>query len=174
MDDAGSDSYIAAPALRLQRVPWSLDVRWIAPAFAVSAGVVLLTLLAWPVAALWRRWRKRRWSQDSGDRRKYLAVRLILLADAVVIVVTAVLFFTSLRDPTVLNDALDPLMLVFYALAWLGVFGAMLALWAAALFWRNGVGSRWSRIHHSLIAASCVMIAWFFLTFHVAGTTLSY
>src|SRR5262249_18821838 len=35
MDEAGSESYIAYPAIRLQRVPWSLDVRWIAPAFAV-------------------------------------------------------------------------------------------------------------------------------------------
>ncbi len=143
----------------------------IAPAFVVSAAVVLLTLLAWPVAALWRRWRKRRWSQDRGDRRKYLAVRLVLLVDAAVIVATAVLFII---DPTVLNDALDPLLLVFYALAWLGVFGAILTLWVAALFWRNGAGSRWSRIHHSLIAASNVMIAWFFLTFHIAGTTLTY
>jgi hypothetical protein len=126
------------------------------------------------VAALWRRWRKRRWSRDSGDQRRYLAVRLVLLVDAVVIVVTAVLYIMSLRDLTVLNDALDPLMLVFYALAWLGVLGAILTLWAAALFWRNGVGSRWSRIHHSLIAASSIMIAWFFLTFHIAGTTLTY
>jgi CubicO group peptidase (beta-lactamase class C family) len=174
MDDGGADSYIAAPAVRLQRVPRSLDVRWIAPALAVSAAVVLLTLLAWPVAALWRRWRKRRWSLDSGDRRKYLAVRLVLLVDAVVLVATAVVFIMSLTDLTVLNDALDPLMIVVYALAWLGVFGAIPTLWAAAVFWRNGVGSRWSRIHHSLIAASSVMIAWFFVTFHVAGTTLTY
>ena len=39
---------------------------------------------------------------------------------------------------------------------------------------RNGTGSRWSRVHHSLIAASSLMIAWFFLTFHIAGTTLIY
>jgi hypothetical protein len=61
-----------------------------------------------------------------------------------------------------------------YALAWLGVFGAIPALWAAIQFWRNGVGSRWSRIHHALLAASSAMLAWFFLTFHLAGTTLSY
>ena len=36
--------------------------------------------------------------------------------------------------------------------------GAILTLWAATLFWRHGVGSRWSRIHHTLIAASSVMI----------------
>ena len=66
----------------VQRVPWSLDARWIVPAFVASMAVILLTLLAWPVAALWRYWRKRRWSQDSGDRRRNLAVRMVLLVDA--------------------------------------------------------------------------------------------
>jgi hypothetical protein len=174
VDDIGSESYWAAPALRMQHVPWFLDVRWIAPAFIVSTAVVLLTLLAWPIGALWRLWRKKRWSQDSGDRRKYLAVRLVLLVDAVVIVAAAVFFTMAGSDPRILNETLDPLLLVLYALAWLGVFGAILTLWAAALFWRNGVGSRWSRVHHSLVAASSVMIAWFFATFHIAGSTLTY
>jgi CubicO group peptidase (beta-lactamase class C family) len=174
VDDAGSESYWAVPALRLQRVPWSLDARWIAPAFLVSTVVILLTLLAWPVAALWRYWRKKRWSQDSGDLRKHLAVRLVLLVDAAAIVASAALFIVGSTDLTTLNDALDPLLLALYALAWLGVVGAALTLWAAAAFWRKGVGSRWSRVHHTLIAASSVMIAWFFLTFHIAGTTLTY
>jgi CubicO group peptidase (beta-lactamase class C family) len=174
VDGVGSESYWAVPALRLQHVPRFLDVRWIAPTFIASTAVVLLTLLAWPVATLWRLWRKKRWSQERGDRRKYLAVRLVLFIDAVVIVAAAVFFIMAGSDPRILNDTLGPLLLVLYALAWLGVFGAMLTLWAAALFWRHGVGSRWSRIHHSLIAASSVMIAWFFVTFHIAGTTLNY
>jgi hypothetical protein len=174
MDDVGSESYFAAPAIRLQRVPWSLDVRWIGPAFVMSAAVALMTLLAWPVGALWRRWRKRRWSHDSGDRRKFLAVRLVLFIDVVVIIAAAVLLSMRFIDPRILDDALDPLLVVLYSLAWLGVFGAILTVWAATLFWRKGVGSRWSRIYHSLIAASSVMIAWFFVTFHIAGTTLNY
>jgi hypothetical protein len=47
-------------------------------------------------------------------------------------------------------------------------------VWAAATFWRDSVGTRWSRVHHTLIAASSVMMAWFFLTFRIAGTTLNY
>lgn len=86
VDDGSSESYFTMPALRLQRVPWSLDVRWIVPAFIVSTLIVALTLLAWPVAALWRRWRKQQSSQDSGVRRHYLAVRLVLLIDTIVIV----------------------------------------------------------------------------------------
>jgi CubicO group peptidase (beta-lactamase class C family) len=172
--DDGSKSYLAYPAIRFERVPWAIDARWIVPALVASTAVVLLTLLAWPVAALWRRWRKRRWSEDRGDRRRYLAVRLVLLVDTAVIVAAAAIFVMRFVDLSIFNDPLDRLLLVFYGLAWLGVFGAVLTLWAATRFWRNHVGGQWSRIHHSLIAASSVMIAWFFLTLHLAGTTLTY
>jgi hypothetical protein len=139
----------------------------------VITTVTPLTLLAWPIAALWRRWRKRQWG-SGGDRRRYLAVRLVMLVDTVVIIGNVTLFLMHFIDLSIFGDALDPMILVLYALAWLGVFGAFPTLWAATLFWRNGVGSLWSRVHHSLIAASIVMIAWFFVTFHLAGTTLNY
>jgi CubicO group peptidase (beta-lactamase class C family) len=174
VENEGSEPYIAAPATRLQRVPWSIDVRWVGPALAASAVVAVLTLLVWPFAAMWRRWRRKRWGGGSSDRRKFLAARLVLLVDVVVIAATAVLLFLSLADMTVLGDALDPLVLLVYALAWLGVLGAVPAVWAAATFWRDGVGTRWSRIHHTLIGASSVLMAWFFLTFRIAGTTLNY
>jgi CubicO group peptidase (beta-lactamase class C family) len=170
----GPEFYFALPAIRLQRVPGTLDARWIVPALVASAAVIALTLLAWPVAALWRRRYKRQWSDDPHDRRVYRAVRLVLLVDAAVIVAAAVLLVMSFVDLAVFSEALDPLLLVLYAFAWLGVLGAIVGPWAAASFWRRSVGSRWSRIHHSLIAASSVIIAWFFLTFHLAGTTLNY
>jgi CubicO group peptidase (beta-lactamase class C family) len=172
--NSGSESYLAQPAIFLQRVPWSADARWIVPGLVVSVAVVLLSLLAWPVAALWRRWRKRQWSQDRDDRRKYLAVRLVLLVDMFVIAAAAVLFAIRFADLSIFNDTLDPLLIALFAFAWFGVFGAIPALWTAIQFWRNSVGGRWSRVHHSLLAASSVMLAWFFLTFHLAGTTLSY
>ena len=124
VNEAGAESYLAQPSVRLQRVPSWLDARWIVPAFVFSFVVVLLTLLAWPFGALWRRWRGTRWSQDSGDRHKYLAVRLVLLVDATVIAATTALYTLATRDPTILGDALDPLLVALYGFAWLGVVGA--------------------------------------------------
>ena len=173
VDEDGSGSYLAVPAVPLQRVPWYLDIRWIAPALVVSAIVGRLSLLAWPFAALWRRWRHKPWSHDRGDRRDFLAVRLVLLVDTIVIAAVAVLFMMS-SDLTIFSPALDRPLLGLYALAWLGVFGALVSLWATIKFWRKGAGSRWSRVHHALLALSNVMLAWFFLTFHIAGTTLNY
>jgi hypothetical protein len=82
--------------------------------------------------------------------------------------------FVMSSDPTIFNDALDPWLLLLYAFGWLGVFGTALTLRAAVQFWRKGIGRRWSRVHHAQIAASNAMLAWFFLTFHIAGTTLNY
>jgi len=89
-------------------------------------------------------------------------------------VATAVLLGFAAVDPTVLGDGPDPLLLALYALAWFGVCGAAPTIWVAVVFWRTGAGSRWSRIHHTMIAASSVMLVWFFITFHIAGTTLDY
>jgi hypothetical protein len=63
---------------RLQRVPWWLDMRWIAPALAVSLVIAVGSLIASRIGALWRRRRKRRWTEDGGDRRCHLAARLVL------------------------------------------------------------------------------------------------
>lgn len=173
MDGEGSEPYFSWAAIHMQRVPWSLDARWIVPALLASTAIVFLTLLAWPINALWRRWRKKPWSQDLGELRKYRTVKLVLLVDAAVIIASAVLWFAS-EDFTILNDALDPLLIALYAFAWLGVLGVIPTLWIASEFCRNGIGSQWMRIHLTLIAASSLMIAWFFITFHIAGTTLNY
>src|SRR5262249_41736491 len=140
VEDAGWQPHIAQPGVQLQRVPWWLDARWIVPAFVVSMAVVFITLVAWPVAALGRRWRRRRWSENVADRRRFVGVRLVLLLDAVVIVATIVLFVMPFIDPTVFNDPLDPVILVLYGIAWLAVCGAISTLWTVIRFWRNGVG----------------------------------
>jgi hypothetical protein len=31
-----------------------------------------------------------------------------------------------------------------------------------------------ARVHHSLLAAAAVLLAWFYVTWHIAGVTLNY
>ncbi len=169
-----SGSYVATPAIQLQRLPLYLDARWILPALAASIVVMLLTVLGWPFAALWRRWHKKRFSESRAEVRLYRAARLFLLLDIIVILAIITLFALALADLTILNEALDFKLIALYIAAWIGVLGAIAVVWASVRFWRNGVGSRWSRIHHTLLAVSSVMIAWFFVVFRIAGTTLNY
>jgi hypothetical protein len=172
--ESESGSYIATPAVQLQRLPRYLDARWILPALAASIVVMLLTLLGWPFAALWRRWRKKRFSEARVDRRMHRAIRLVLLLDIIVVLAVITLYSLAIANLTILNDAQDPKLIALYIAAWIGVLGAIAVVWTAVRFWRSGVGSRWARIHHALLAASSVMIAWFFVVFRIAGTTLNY
>jgi hypothetical protein len=98
----------------------------------------------------------------------------VLLVDLIVILAAVVLFASTRADLTLLTDELDPVILALYAGAWIGVVGATAVVWASLRFWRNDAGGRWVRIHHTLLAASGVMIAWFFVVFRLAGTTLNY
>ena len=144
-----------------QRVPWYEDVGFIGAALAVSTLVLLRTLLAWPVAALRRCWRRTAWSESAVDRRLYAAARLVALVDVAVIVATLTLFALSKGDLTYLTDSLDPWLVIIYVLAWLGVVGAIPTIWIAVRFWRKGAGGWRTRAHHSLIAASTAFLAWF-------------
>jgi CubicO group peptidase (beta-lactamase class C family) len=169
-----SGPHIATPALQLQHLPPWLDVRWIMPAMEASIAVAAVTLLGWPFAALWRRWRKRKFSDEFIDRRLCRAVRLVLLVDLIVLLGAAVLFALATADLTLLTEKLDPVIFALYTAAWVGVVGTVVVVWAAVRFWRNGAGGHWVRIHHTLLAASSAMIAWFFVVFRIAGTTLNY
>jgi len=168
----GAEPYFTGAAQRLQRVPWPLDARWIVPAFLASVAFAFLSLLAWPIAALWRRWRKTPPSLPAADRRLRAIVRLALLVDLIVVAALAILSLKA--DISVYDDAFDPALIAIYALAWLGALGGAVALFAAIDFWRRRVGGAWTRIHQSGLAASALMIAYVFVTFHIAGTTLNY
>jgi hypothetical protein len=157
---------------RLERAPWPTDARWVVPAFAASVGFALLSLLAWPLAALWRRWRKRSSGLPAADRRRLAFVRSALLVD--LLVVGALTMLAVRNDASLLNNSFDPALIAIYVLAWLGVLGAAFAVFIAVDFWRRRVGGNWTRLHQSGLAASGLVIAYVFLIFHIAGTTLNY
>jgi len=161
-------------AQQWQRVPWYLDIRIVGPAVIASVLVNILTVVSWPIAAIIRRWRGRRWGESVWARRCHLTARLILILQLAVIVAVCTMYIAATLNPTILSDGFDPALVALYACAWLGIFGSLIVLWIAWQFGRKRMGAQWARIHHILIAASSVILAWFFLNWHIAGTTLNY
>lgn len=160
-------------AMEWERVPWHRDARVALPAVSASIAIILATLLAWPIASWIRRRRNLDFGNAPRDRREYRWVRIVLGVDVLVCLVVALLF-AWLGDITRLNATLDPWLVALYIGAWLAVAGSAVPLWVALRFWRDRVGGGWSRIHHTLLAACCSIVAWFFVTWRIAGTTLNY
>jgi len=160
-------------AFEWQRVPWYLDSRNVLPLVAAAIVTPAATLLLWPAAALFRRRRGSPFGNTQKDRRRHLWVRAVLAVD--VLTLLGILMLAGIAsDITRFNAKLDPVLLALYLCAWLGSFGALLAIWVAFRFWRDHVGTVWARVHHTLLAVSAAVLGWFFVTWHIAGVTLSY
>lgn len=175
-EDGGmSMDFSAMPlAQEWQRVSIWLDRRFVAPAVTANVMVMLITLLLWPVAAMFRRRNQRPFSNEAPHRRDFWLVRTVIATDLLALAGTGLVAGIATQDPTRLNGRLDPWLAMIYALAWLGVLGSLSVVWVAWRFWRDGVATRWGRIHHTALAASAVVFAWFALTWRIAGTTLNY
>jgi CubicO group peptidase (beta-lactamase class C family) len=165
-------SSVVPLALEWRRVPWYLDSRKVLPMVGAAIVVSVATLLLWPVAALWRR-RRVPFGNSQRDRRDHLWVRAVLVLD-VLTLMGVLLLAGAASDITRFNAKLDPALVALYLCAWLGSLGAAMVIWVAFRFWRDRVGSIWARAHHILIAASAAVLAWFFVTWRIAGVTLNY
>jgi CubicO group peptidase (beta-lactamase class C family) len=166
---------MGAPARAWQRVPRYLDARLVVPLVAACALVALGVLAAWGLGPLVRRWRRRpRAAVPPGVARARLALRLVLAVQAAALAGTAWLFAAGVRDPTLLDDALDPWLVGLYTLGWLGVAGSLPAIGAAVVLWRSPNATHWSRVRHTVATAAALVLAWFLVTWRIAGTTLNY
>jgi hypothetical protein len=175
-DDAGGTIRLTlgAPAQEFRKVPWHLDARLVVPAALASVLIAVLTLIAWPVAALWRWFRGRSIRGAAAIRRGYLLARLVALEQLGVAAAFMVLFGAATADPTILSSALDPVIVALYGMAWLGVAGGAISLRVAWQFWRERESDLRARLHHTLLAASAMILAWLFVMLRIAGTTLIY
>jgi len=158
-------------AMEWERVPLGLDRRFVLPAVRASLAVMLVTMLLWPLAAVVRKRRRLPFGKAVRDRREYLWVRLVLALD--LLAVAGIAGVGSL-DLTKWNATLDPWLILLYVVAWLGVLGSPVVVWITWRFWRDRVGSRWARVHQTLLGSAVVILAWFCATWRIAGTTLNY
>lgn len=161
-------------AMEWERVPFYLDRRFVIPLMAVSLTVTMLSIALWPLAAFLRRRRRRAFGATAQDRRQHVWVRVVLILNLLVTAALVAGLAWLETDATRFNRTLDPWLLGMYAAAWLSVAGAPRVVWITVRFWRDGVGSRWARVHQTLLAAAVVVFVWFCLTWRLAGTTLNY
>jgi Beta-lactamase class C and other penicillin binding proteins len=167
-------SYSAMPlAMEWERVPWYLQARRVMPAAQTSLAIAAITLLAWPIAAYVRRRRQHTFGSSSLDRRDHTWTRIVLVVHILVVIGIAYLI-GKFDDLTQLNASLNPFLFALFGAAWLSIVLTLLPLWFAIRFWRDRVGSLWARIHQTLLAASAAILAWFWLTFRIAGTTFNF
>ncbi len=158
-----------SPYIAFDRVPWYLSTAWITPAFLSGLGVLLLTAIAWPVAALIRRRYGVKTDLPAAALKSYRLTRGFS-ALAVAVVAGWILFVSRLvRDFSSLSGELDG-TLITLQIATPVIFLGLLAstVWNIRQVWAAGRG-RFARFWSILLLLSAAILLWVAIGFHLIG-----
>lgn len=163
-----------AAIMVFEPVPWWKSAGWLLPAFGIGLGALLLTVLAWPVSALVRRYYGTPYKLQGRDARAHRLMRLAALA--VVVVSFAYLGFlgTMLSNLELTAPASDTIVRALRLLALVVLpIGALVALWNLGVVW--GGRRRWTaKLWALLLALGCLSILWVGVVFSMMGYTANY
>jgi CubicO group peptidase (beta-lactamase class C family) len=164
-----------APIIWFQRAPAATSPAWLMPATVASLSILLLTVLAWPVAALIRRRYRQPHPFAGRELRAYRWLRIGALASALAIVAWGGLAMTMLKNlTTMMTSALDPWLIALHVLGSIAVFaGLALAVWHLIVVWTGK--RRWtSKIWSVLLVLATALLVWLAVSHHLVGLGVNY
>jgi CubicO group peptidase (beta-lactamase class C family) len=158
-----------SPYVAFDRVPWYLSTAWITPAFLAGVGALLLTAIAWPVAALIRRRYGMKADLAPAALKSYRLTRGFA-ALAVAVVAGWILFVSRLvRDFSSLSGELDGMLIalqIVTPVVFLGLLAS--AIWNIRHVWMGKRG-RFARFWSIVLLLSAAILLWVAVGFHLIG-----
>jgi CubicO group peptidase (beta-lactamase class C family) len=137
-----------------------------------SLGVLLLTVLLWPVAALVRSHYGLKNLTDPSLRRWSIAVRFLAICALVSVLVLAIIT-TNLSKPGALNASLDPAFRLMQLFVLIGVAGTLAAIYYAMRTWKARAWW-WTKLLSLAIALAFIGFSWFVLSWNILHPSLRY
>jgi CubicO group peptidase (beta-lactamase class C family) len=163
-----------SPFMVFEPTPWWKSGAWLLPVLLAGLAALLLTVLAWPVSALVRRYYGVPYRLSGRDARMHRWMRIAALAVLVVAVAVAAMVVSMLASFDMMGPGSDLIIHVLRLLA-LVVFpvGAAIALLNAWTVLRSG--RRWpAKLWSIVLAVGCLAILWMGLVFSVIGYSANY
>ncbi len=162
------------PFMVFQRASWWDNSALQLPLIGVSFGIVVLTVLLWPVMAWTRRHYGLPLKMDASQRRLRLLVRLGCIAIIVFLVGFVTFISMGMKDLELLTPKGDIWLRLIQLFGWLGFFGMLVAVYSAIKSWQDHARWIWAKIGDALIALSCVGVFSFVLTWNLLHWSLKY
>lgn len=169
-------AYMTFPFEVYQRVDAVLDEAEVnLLLLAGCLGMLLLTLLGWPVSAIVRKHFGAPLALAPGAMRLRLCVRAVCAVDLAVAALGALaLDRLVLGNATGLGPGADTKLHAVQALGFVGVLGTLVVIYSSWRSWSDHKGWIWSKIWNTSLALSCIGFAWFLLHWHVLNVGLHY
>ncbi|HEV2805222.1 MAG TPA: serine hydrolase domain-containing protein [Chthoniobacterales bacterium] len=146
-----TDMLPAAPIQIGQRVTGFANKKLLLPALGISLGLVVLSVLFWPVAALIRRRYSRPLFGNTLDRVLYVFTRLLCLLQVVFLLLIVLPLSMADKNIAFIGDGFDPWLNTAHALGWIVVAGFVVIAFSVVRWWRAPGLGWWARVHPTLL-----------------------
>ena len=162
------------PVVVWQPVPGIYAASWNLTLLGATLFILVVTVLAWPVAALVRRYYGRTLMLQGSARRLYRLTRGVALLDLVFLGGWLAFLIRGSDDLNLLSDASDPLLRLLELIGLAGLPGLALVLSRLVQVLRDPGSRWWGRLASCALALACLATAWFGCVFHLWSLSLRY
>jgi CubicO group peptidase (beta-lactamase class C family) len=157
-----------------QRVPWFNNKRLINLVIGANLGLVVLTVLLWPVAAIIRKRYQRPLFAAKGDRVLYFLSRIVCLGELIFILAPVIAFSQGLEHIVIFGDAIDPWLQAFHIFGWVLMAGLILLVVAAIRFATLPGHGLWFRAHTILLGLGGIAFGLFCWQYHLLDMSVKF
>lgn len=166
-------AHIDYPFMVLQEVDAGLDKQaFNYVVMCLGIGVVVLTILLWPVSAILRKHYKVSLMLDPAARKWRRWVKIACIIDLIYLL--GFLWIFTLLQKLELGSGGDFKLHLLQVIGVLGGVGALLTILCAVKSWADPAQWVWYKIWNTLLAVGCVGFFWFLVHWHLLNFNLNY
>jgi CubicO group peptidase (beta-lactamase class C family) len=164
---------VAPPLYVLKPVPPWRSAGWNIPLLLASLFVLALGALQWPAAAVLRRVYGRAPRLSGADLTGFRLTRAVCCGNLIFIAGILVLLVLVSAGDVPLTDRIDGWLRLLQLFGWIGMAGALFAVYKAISEWRTA-RSVWLKMSESVVALACLSTVWFAIAFHLLSWDLHF
>ncbi len=165
---------VSSPITLEQRVTGLASKSVIFPLIGSSLGLLVATLLLWPIAALIRKRYGRPLPLSPSDRFLFRLSRVVCLLEIGFIALVGLPMSRADTNVSFIGDGLNPWLTASHITGWLAAVGLIVLLIAALRFWKIPELGWWARVHATLLLLASVTFMSFAWWGHLLGTSLKF
>ena len=166
-------AYIDYPFMVFQEVDAALDKQALNyVVIGLGIGVVVLTILFWPVSAILRKHYKQSLMLDPAARKWRRWAKIVCIVDIIYLI--GFLWIFTLLQKLELGSGGDFKLHLLQVIGIFGGIGALITVMAAIKSWADSTQWVWYKIWNTLLAVGCVGFIWFLVHWHLLNFNLHY